>query len=393
MSQAGIISTSGGGGGGTPVETITGNTGVATPVANNINLVTANTTVKFVGSGSSITQDFGLSNLLIGAPGVHITSGTENTGLGDGALSSLTSGEQNTGIGTGSLVFLTSASFNTCLGSGAGGFINTGFGNTFLGYAGGSGVTAGSFNTCVGYSSGSALNPGDSSNILISADGLGENSGSNRVYIGHQGSGNGQQNTCHIAGITGTIPINANHPQLVVCDNLANLTVVSSGTSGFILTSNGNAAPTFQAASANLLGTANQITVTPSGATTTLSLPATITAPGSLTTTTTLTATTLFKASAGQQVSLTTPGAYPYTTLVTDYLVLVDSSVARTIVPMSAPATGQTYRIKDNAGTAAANNITVTPSGKNIDGAASYVLNTNYGAIDIVYNGTQWNVL
>jgi hypothetical protein len=40
MSQAGIINVNGGGGGGSPIETITGNDGIATsPTANNINLV------------------------------------------------------------------------------------------------------------------------------------------------------------------------------------------------------------------------------------------------------------------------------------------------------------------------------------------------------------------
>ncbi len=95
----------------------------------------------------------------------------------------------------------------------------------------------------------------------------------------------------------------------------------------------------------------------------------------------------------GQIVAVKAPGAYPYTTLQSDYVIIVDSSSARTIVPMASPLTGQTYRIKDNVGSAAANNITITPSGKNIDGSASYVINTNYGTVDIVYNGTQWNKL
>ena len=187
------------------------------------------------------------------------------------------------------------------------------------------------------------------------------------------------------------------------------------GTATHVLTSNGaGALPTWQAPGAasagtitgdsggalsqttgnwNLLGTANQITTTGATSTLTFSLPSAITAPGSLTTTTTLTATTLFKASAGQQVNITTPGAYPYTTLITDFVILVDSSAARTITPLGSPATGQMYRIKDNAGTASLFNITITPSGKNIDGVASYVINTNYGSVDIVYNGTQWNLL
>jgi len=92
-------------------------------------------------------------------------------------------------------------------------------------------------------------------------------------------------------------------------------------------------------------------------------------------------------------VKVTTPGAYPYTTIPQDAVILVDSSSARTIIPLASPTTGQMHRIKDNAGSAGTNNITITPSGKNIDGVASFVINTNYGSADIVYNGTQWNVL
>lgn len=95
----------------------------------------------------------------------------------------------------------------------------------------------------------------------------------------------------------------------------------------------------------------------------------------------------------GQVVNVTTPGAYPYTTLTTDYVIKVDTTSARTIIPMASPVTGQTYRIKDANGAAATNNITITPSGKNIDGAASLVININFGSADIVYTGTQWSVM
>lgn len=95
----------------------------------------------------------------------------------------------------------------------------------------------------------------------------------------------------------------------------------------------------------------------------------------------------------GQLVNVTTPGGYPYTTLTSDYVILVDSSAARGISLIASPVTGQTYRIKDNVGSATANNITITPAAGNIDGAATLVISTNYGAVDLVYNGTQWNVL
>lgn len=96
--------------------------------------------------------------------------------------------------------------------------------------------------------------------------------------------------------------------------------------------------------------------------------------------------------SCNNAIKVTSPGAYPYTTLAQDEMIIVDTTSSRSIVPYASPANGQKHTIKDNTGSAGTNNITVTPSGKNIDGAASYVINTNFGAIDIVYNGTQWNI-
>ncbi len=143
----------------------------------------------------------------------------------------------------------------------------------------------------------------------------------------------------------------------------------------------------------SVTGTANQITSSPTTGAVTLTIPSTFIAPGSIESTTTLKSDGIFTTASGQVVKITTPGAYPYTTLTSDFVILVDSSAARTIVPLGSPTTGQMYRIKDNVGSAALNNITITPSGKNIDGSASVLIQNNYGSIDIVYNGTQWNVL
>lgn len=92
-------------------------------------------------------------------------------------------------------------------------------------------------------------------------------------------------------------------------------------------------------------------------------------------------------------LKVTTPAAYPYTTVPQDAVILVDTSSARTITPLASPTTGQKHIIKDSVGSAAANNITVTPSGKNIDGAASYTLNVAYGSITIVFGGTEWHII
>jgi hypothetical protein len=92
-------------------------------------------------------------------------------------------------------------------------------------------------------------------------------------------------------------------------------------------------------------------------------------------------------------LKVVSPGAYPYTTLEQDAVILVDSSSARTIIPNSTPNSGLKHIIKDSTGQAGTNPITITPSGKNIDGVASKTINTPYGSIVIVYNGTEWNII
>jgi hypothetical protein len=54
------------------------------------------------------------------------------------------------------------------------------------------------------------------------------------------------------------------------------------------------------------------------------------------------------------------------------------------------PYVNETHTIKDAIGNAGTNNITIQGGGINIDGAASYVINFNLGAITLAYDGTQW---
>jgi len=78
-----------------------------------------------------------------------------------------------------------------------------------------------------------------------------------------------------------------------------------------------------------------------------------------------------------------------------DDIVIVNKTVgAATVVNLPAnPLRGRVYTIKDGKGDANANNITITPAAGNIDGAATFVMSTNYQSTKIMYNGTQWNVL
>jgi trimeric autotransporter adhesin len=88
-----------------------------------------------------------------------------------------------------------------------------------------------------------------------------------------------------------------------------------------------------------------------------------------------------------------TATAISYTTLATDYIIGVTSTAAARTITLLTPSGGgaQVYIIKDESQAAGTNNITVTPQGgKTIDGAASFVINTNGGACRTYYDGTNW---
>ena len=215
-------------------NTITGNSGGAlSPSSGNWNIVTANSTIKFVGSGSTLTQDFANTNLCLGSSlpmrssaaqnviignftGASITSALSNVIIGYEAGYSLTSGvnnillglqsgnlatnmTQSIGIGTSSLLSCTAGSSanNIAIGHGSLPFITTGTNNVGLGISAGSSYTS-----------------SESSNIVIGNAGV--ISESNAIRLGTQGSGTGQQNTCTIAGIVG---VTASNPELVTVNS------------------------------------------------------------------------------------------------------------------------------------------------------------------------------
>lgn len=230
------------------VTTLTGNTGGAiSPTAGNFNIVTANSTVKFAGSGSTLTQDFGLSNLVLGTSATAITSATFNTGLGSLVFTSLSSGSSNTCIGFGSGALLDTASSNTLIGaacgdaitsspqnvavgSGALGVLSTGTGNNVaVGRLSLQSLATGNTNTCIGDTSGSSYTTSESGNILIGKVGgtVGE---SNTTRIGLQGTAA----SCFIAGITGntvsnaqTVTINSSTGQLGVLSSAVSSKITS----------------------------------------------------------------------------------------------------------------------------------------------------------------------
>ena len=81
----------------------------------------------------------------------------------------------------------------------------------------------------------------------------------------------------------------------------------------------------------------------------------------------------------------------PTTLDATDCIVLVDTSAVTHAVTLPAVADGRIITIKDVANNAGTRNITVNRGGTSlIDGATSKTINTNYGSLQLVSNGTNW---
>ena len=63
-------------------------------------------------------------------------------------------------------------------------------------------------------------------------------------------------------------------------------------------------------------------------------------------------------------------------------------------VNLPAGVTGQVFYLKDGLGLAAvATPITITPAAGTIDGAATATINVPFGALTLVYSGTEWKLL
>ena len=87
--------------------------------------------------------------------------------------------------------------------------------------------------------------------------------------------------------------------------------------------------------------------------------------------------------------------ATPFVVNATDFYITVDTSTMPITIQLpDAPTIYRRFVIKDSAGNAAVQNITVTTvSGiKVIDAAATFIMNTNYQAIEVVYDGFGYQV-
>ena len=156
--------------------------------------------------------------------------GVRNTFFGDTAGSALTTGEDCTSLGFNSLYDITNGDFNTCLGSYAGQSITVGSSNTCIGMGSLDNVTTGNQNIAIGFNAGSNNTLNDSDNIYIGN--VGTVGDDNKIRIGTQGTGSGQQNNTFIAGIHGVTP--GGVAQTAIIDANGELGTLGAATDGQI---------------------------------------------------------------------------------------------------------------------------------------------------------------
>lgn len=105
------------------------------------------------------------------------------------------------------------------------------------------------------------------------------------------------------------------------------------------------------------------------------------------------TATRVRKVSEGLNVLPRVAVAAAYTIKTVDYIIEVTGGLPLTLtLPKAAVAgKGRVFVIKDAAGGAGTNNITIDGDGsETIDGTTTKVISTNYGAVWLYSSGTAW---
>ncbi len=87
--------------------------------------------------------------------------------------------------------------------------------------------------------------------------------------------------------------------------------------------------------------------------------------------------------------NVTTP---TYTADANDYLLCVDTSTTPVTITLPAGILGTVYMVKDCSGDANTNPITINGTGENVD-SSSATINTPYGSIQLIFNGTEWSIV
>lgn len=188
-------------------------TGDVSVTSGNLLLPTTTSTVGQIQIGGSVWgHAFGGQNVFLGftCGNTTLTTAGGCVGIGYEVLNGLTTGILNFGLGNGVLKTVSSGKCNSGLGTNSGRLLQSGNYNFFGGSYTAPSLVSGSNNVLIGTftdmsspgGAGGLYTGAESSNICILNVGVaGE---SNKIRIGTQGSGAGQQNAAYIAGIYNT---------------------------------------------------------------------------------------------------------------------------------------------------------------------------------------------
>lgn len=82
-----------------------------------------------------------------------------------------------------------------------------------------------------------------------------------------------------------------------------------------------------------------------------------------------------------------------YTVLATDYMICVGTSTNKVTITLPTSILGTVYVIKDCTGDANINQITIQGTGGQLIDGASATINSPYGSIQLIFNGSEWSIV
>jgi hypothetical protein len=316
------------------LSAVAANTPSLTLTTGDIDITAGNITMPFTNAAGSQGAMYVNGNLFLNTLGI----GNVFMGIGASNLTFNTGlAAANIGFGTSVMSALTTGAANAAFGYNNLTSLTTGGSNTSLGSNGLGFLVSGSSNVAIGAGAGQTYTTNESDNILISSLGVILDSGTIRIGT------NGIQTKSFICGIDGVNVGSVAKIVTMASDQLGTATI-TAGTG---------------------------ITVTPSANTITISASGIVT------------------------FAYTNVSTTPYVVLVTDDYISVDASGGVITIQLPNAATlGKTFIIKDRMGSAASNNITVTTVGGavNIDAATTFVMNTAYQSINVIGNGSFYEI-
>ncbi len=340
------------------IVTLDGNSGSATGSTVTISVSASQGTPTITGSSSTLSLKFGNTtspyNIAMGY--LAGTNGNYNAYYG-----------YNAGNATNS-----SGQYNAMFGYASGYQVTSGSGNAFFGFETGQNVTTGSSNTFIGQNAGKQATASSSGNTFIGNTCGFTASGSNNTAVGFSAL----QTT--FSGST-NVAIGYNAGTGYSGAETANIVIGTNGVGGESnKTRIGYVNGTASTQTGCFIDGITGVAVTGS--------PVIVSSTGQL-----------GVSSVGTIVNYvgTNHAGTPYVVAATDYYISVDvtAGVVQVNLP-NAPTSNRIFVIKDKVGLAATSNITVTTVGGavNIDGATTYVMNTAYESIQLIFNGTSYEI-